>query len=69
MGAMGLIPRPRHACDRGGQRRGDGSWDTASQTAAVPDRLVNGRALLLYVPLVALAIWAGLLGGLWLGFS
>ena len=66
---MGLIPRPRHACDRGGQRRGDGSWDTASQTAEVPDRLVNGRALLLYVPLVALAIWAGLLGGLWLGFS
>jgi len=67
--AIGLIPRPRHACDRGDQRRGGGSWDTASQIAAVPDRLVNGRALLLYVPLAALAIWAGLLGGLYLVFS
>lgn len=69
MGAMGLIPRPRHALDQGDQRRGGGSWGTASQIAEVPDRLVNGRALLLYVPLVALAIWAGLLGGLWLVFS
>ena len=69
MGAVGMIPRPRHALDRGDQRRGGSSWDTASQTAAVPDRLVNGRALLLYVPLVALAIWARLLGGLYLVFS
>ena len=66
---MGMIPRPRHALDQGDQRRGGGYWDTASPIAAVPDRLVNGRALLLYVPLVALAIWAGLLGGLWLVFS
>ena len=69
MGAVGMIPRPRHALDQGDQRRGGGSWDTASQIAAGPDRLVNGRARLLYVPLVALAMWAGLLGGLYLVFS
>ena len=49
--------------------RGGGSGDTASQIAAEPDRLVNGRALLVYIPLVALAIWAGIIGGLWLYIS
>ena len=64
-----MIPRPRHASDRGDRRRGGDSWDTASQIAAGPDRLVNGRALLIYIPLVALAIWAGIIGGLWLWLS
>ena len=27
------------------------------------------RALLVYIPLVALAIWAGIIGGLWLYIS
>ena len=31
--------------------------------------MVNGRALLIYIPLVALAIWAGIIGGLWLWLS
>jgi len=31
--------------------------------------LVNGRALLVYIPLVALAMWAGIIGGLWLYIS
>ncbi len=64
-----MIPRPRHASDRGDRRRGGGSGDTASQIAAGPDRSVNGRALLIYIQLVALAIWAGIIGGLWLCIS
>ena len=64
-----MIPRPRHASDRGDRQRGGGSGDTASQIAVEPDRLVNGRALLVYIPLVALAIWAGIIGGLWLWLS